>query len=65
MQDVNTSRYCKKDISWQSQGKTNLLSWMNTAKILIKTENMTLGEYVPSLQLPKKGEKENRPTMAM
>ena len=44
--------------------KTNLLSWMNTARILIKTENMPLGEYAPSLQLPKKGEKENRPTMA-
>ncbi|GAI40196.1 unnamed protein product, partial [marine sediment metagenome] len=29
------------------------------------TENMPLGEYAPSLQLPKKEEEENRPTMAM
>ncbi|MBA7708430.1 hypothetical protein ES703_117329 [subsurface metagenome] len=65
MQDANTSRYCKKDILWQSQGKTNLLSWMNTREILIKTENMPLGEYAPSLQLPKKEEKENTLTMAM
>jgi len=65
MQNANTSKYCKKDISWQSQEKTNLLSWMNTREILIKTENMPLGEYAPSLQLPKKGKKENRLTMAM
>ena len=48
MQDVNTSKYCKKDILWQSQGKTNLLSQMNTREVLIRTENMPLGEYVPS-----------------
>ena len=47
MKDANTLKYCMKDILWQSQGKTNLLSQMNTREILIRIENMPLGEYAP------------------
>jgi len=41
--DASTWKSLKRDTLWQSQEKRNLTSWMSTARILTKTENMSLG----------------------